>query len=186
MFGILNKKDPANINLKRELKYWRNQVTYWKKKKKTEYFARRFEETSNDNKKSWICINEVLQNGKRIKPKNKILNENSTTEEKIKTLNYINKYFAEIGKNMTDKYKPIISLILPYETVPFKFTLLTDNDIAIAIDQLNNTSAIGYDNIPTDTIKRNVDFLKFEIKEIINTSMIIGNINDDIKVIIDP
>lgn len=178
------KRDITNDNLKRELTYWRNQATYWKRRKKRDYFAKRFEETVSDNKKTWTCINEVLKNGKQTKAKLNIFEKNYTDEEKKIKINIFNDFFATIGKQMTDTF----GLLQPPQKLPFRlndpfrFKMTTENDIVTAIKKLKNTSAVGYDNIPTATIKQNVQSLKITIQKIINTSLSTGKVPENLKV----
>lgn len=74
-------------------------------------------------------------------------------------------------------YEPPINL-----NRPFKFVKINSEKILRTINQLNNTSATGYDNLPTSVIKYNCESLTYNIKEIINNSLMSGIVPKDLKI----
>lgn len=60
--------------------------------------------------------------------------------------------------------------------------MTTEKEIETAIKKLKNTSAVGYDNIPTAIIKQNAEHLKTAIKTIINSSLTTGQVPNNMKI----
>lgn len=177
------KSDILNDQLKTELHYWRNQVTYWRRKKRKDYFGKRFEDSLNNSKQTWKCVNEVIYNGKKTTHQTTIYDSSDDFTSKIESLNNLNIYFAEIGEKLTSNFKKTVFYETPLNlNTPFKFKKVTTGELSSTIQSLNNTSATGYDNIPTSMIKANSEFLNYTIKELINTSLITGIVPKDLKI----
>lgn len=121
-----HKSDLSNNFLKSELQYWRNQVTFWRRKKRKEYFGKRFEDSLSNSKQTWKCINEVIYNGIKNTTRTTIYDTNDTLSSKQHALHQMNLYFAEIGKNLTCLFMPVLTFEQPLNlNTPFKFKKVT-------------------------------------------------------------
>lgn len=79
-------------------------VTAWKRKKKIEYFGKRFDKTNNNSKATWQCINEVLYNGIKTDKRCIVFKNSKSENEKQNKINSLNSYFANIGEQLISQY----------------------------------------------------------------------------------
>lgn len=108
---------------------------------------------------------------------------NDNLSSKQNALNQMNIYFAEIGKNLTCQFNPVLIYEQPLNlNTPFKFMKVTNEQISLTVQSLNNTSATGVDNIPTSIVKTNFEYLNYTLKEIINDSLMTGTVPSAIKI----
>lgn len=177
------KSDPENLQIKNELKFWQNQVTFWRRKNRLDYFGSKFADNMDNKKKTWECINEVINNGQKPRQIAPILNNTTTDVNKKLILNDLNKYLAEMGKKLTDMYPSSLYYKSPQRlNAPFTFTLTTKNNIEDTINKLKNTSSTGYDKVNVKIFKLNKHLLSTDIKTIINSSLISGKVPATLKI----
>lgn len=171
-------KDPTNINVIAEYKIARNKTTAMIREKKRKYFKNGFVKSIGDNKKTWQHINTVLYNGNKAIKNNPI----STNIDQKSFIEGLNQYTSQVGKSLhSSNIQTSIYYIGMQTNARFSFTLTNKTDIENTIKSLKNTKSCGHDDIDTETLKYNSQHISEIIKTIINSSMITGEVPDQIK-----
>lgn len=177
------KKDQNNISIKEELKYWRNKVTYLRRKKRNLYFESNFTKNLHNSKGTWKCITEVIYNGRKPTEPPPLLSNTNNQAEKKDILNKLNIYLSGIGKKITGTFEPCVIFNQPQRLdQPLIFNKTTKNEVNLIIENLKDTNATGFDKILTSIIKENKHFLVNDIVSIINSSLMSGKVPETMKI----
>lgn len=182
-FYKLNR-DKNNVNLKIEFSYWNNKYTTERRRKKLNYFKNKFQNDMNSIEKTWKNINEVIYDGN---PPNKhkvsILN-NTTQPEKQLIINNINKFFANVGKNLIESVKSSSPYLPPRHNQQniFNIKRITHQKVQQYIKNLNNSKSIGPDNYTNKIFKICNEHICKYLTAIINQSITTGKVPDALKI----
>lgn len=158
-----SRNDPYNEIQKITYTRYRNYCNNLIKKLKRKYERDLLAASVTKNKILWKNIKNITYSNK-IKSQNlELLNIKPTSHDSI---NYINDYFANIGKQLAQQIHPSLNnahIPVYPDTSPLNTFVLIDTDITEVNDILTNLksdSAPGWDNISTK-------FLKFVRKEVV-------------------
>lgn len=159
----LHKKlrlDKENVILKISYTRYRQTCNKVLKNLKHAYFRKKFTLNKNNLKERWKIIKDICHMKKATDEINTILNIKGNTNA---SLNYINNYFANIGKqlssNILTKNKTTETAILRNLTNESKhansFVLMpVDSDeVRCVINSLKSSSSCGWDGITSRTLK---------------------------------
>ena len=149
---------------------------------KKRYFERRFETFKNNMKKTWITIGESLNRHKKKSdlPLSFFHNIRELTIP-IDIANAFNSYFAVIGRNIaaaldSDHIKD--QTYSTYLNTPhrseWQFKCVSDQEIIIAIDNLEIKSSTGCDGISNKLLKLIKDVVTKPLTLIINQMIVTG------------
>lgn len=167
-----SRNDPYNDILKITYIRYRNYCNNLIKKIKRKYERDLLAKSVNNNKMLWKNIKNITYSNK-IKSQNlELLNIKPTSQDSI---NYINDYFANVGKKLAQQIQPSLNNVHipvhPDSSPPNTFVLL-DTDVTEVngiLMNLKSDSAPGWDNISTK-------FLKFVRKEVVPVITHLANI----------
>lgn len=173
-------KNYENEHVKKEYKFWRNKYTSIKRKKQISYDNNIFQKTKGNPSKTWKHIKNIINPC----PKNQnglFHDKNADDKKKGMKLNEFNQYYANVGKTLAAKFNKVYVPKIR-TTSRFKFKLISLNETKNLINNLTNTTATGYDEIQTKTIKYCQDELILNIRNLINTSLICGEVPEGLKI----
>jgi len=168
-------------------KRYRNFVTKEIKKSKKQYFTDVFNRYTNDTKKTWNIINNILRpsNNKLNSKIKEIISNNNIYTDKGEIANTMNSYFCNIGKNINDSIND--NGINPTEYIDadlpnsFFFVPTSTNSIKNVISSLKNKKA-KLTEIPVQVIKYLSPIISPIISHIINISLNSGQFPDELKI----
>lgn len=176
------RSDPFNETLKITYKRYRNFCNALIKKLKYKYNRDKLMTSSKNSKTMWKTVNEVTNFKPPVSSNSNLLSIKRTPKESI---NSINGYFANIGKQLAENITTVdVSQIkTPNYHQPTSFTLLdTDvNEINSIINSLDSNCATGWDNIPTKLLKLNREYLAPIICHLTNTCFHSATFPKDLK-----
>lgn len=153
------KLEPCNEILKISYKRYRNFCNNLIKKLRRNYERNTLEKSTRNNKTLWKNIKSISHLNKTKSTNLKLLN---TKQSPYESINYVNKYFANVGKNLADHIKTthnegIASSVTHQSQNPIlnSFVLLdTDpQEVHGVLMSLKADSAPGWDNIPPSFLK---------------------------------
>jgi hypothetical protein len=169
-----SKKYPDDLAITTTYKRYRNSCNDLIKKVQREYNKDKLDKARNDIKKTWKAIKDIAGLENKVSEHfNDLL---QVKDNPVASLNYVNEYFANIGKTLADKIPMSTNRINP-STVSCSNMLssfvLADTDFAEVYDtikSLKNSSAAGIDSIPTNVVKMAPHILVPLITHICNLS----------------
>ena len=149
---------------------------------KKRYFERRFETFKNNMKKTWITIGESLN---RHKKKSDLalsfFHNNRELTIPIDIANAFNSYFAANGRYITAaldsdhiKDRTYSTYLNTPHRSEWQFKCVSDQEIIIAIDNLENKSSTGCDGISNKLLKFIKDVVTKPLTLIINQMIVTG------------
>jgi hypothetical protein len=150
------KNDPFNEILKITYKRYRNTCNKLIKKQKRNYERELLSKSYKNNKLLWKNIKYITYSNKNHSTNSELLYIKSTPTD---SADYINRYFANIGKQLATNIKPDSNVQKSYLTnlpsQPNSFILShTDHaEVNAIISSLKSNSAPGWDNIPNNFLK---------------------------------
>ena len=156
---------------------------------KKQYYHNTFRNFKNNIKKTWITINETIgRHRKQTKMPTSVVYENKHTTDCNEIANAFNKYFINIGNDSsatidgnTDDTSYKQYLQSPSE-LNCKLEKITEPEILIIMNKMENKSSSGYDTISNKILK----FIKHEISKsitlIINQMLESGIFPDALKI----
>lgn len=153
------------------------------------FFANSFEKVKGDMKKTWKCINEVLNRGKKKNDFPDCFNiDNSLVSDPKVIADAFNDFFVNIGPrlaestNNSDVDLTFESYLKNPTTSSFDFSPINNTDILTTIESLKSKKSCGYDNFSTELLRA----VKLEISPIlaalINQSFTSGIFPDKLKI----
>ncbi|CAK1590642.1 unnamed protein product [Parnassius mnemosyne] len=174
------KKSPDNEVLKTSFTRYRNYCNKLLKKIKLEYEKNELKKTSYNPKKLWGAINNITNRAKKKENSSYHLLTTSSTPEL--SVNSVNEFFANIGKNLAEKISDGLT-----ESIKKAFNnnnnnnshsmvlLPTDEDeVARLILSLRNECAVGWDGIPSNLLKRHINVVVPPLTYICNLALTTG------------
>ena len=155
---------------------------------KQKYYKNEFDRYKNDIKKTWECINNILQNkkSKQQYPKSFLINGTKISDRHI-VADKFNKYFTLIGPELATKIdssnkKPFDSYLTNRQNLSFEFEFSSPEIVAKAIDKLKPKTSCGHDNISSKLLKFIKDIISGPISIIINQSLKTGIFPNKLKI----
>lgn len=152
-----NKRDPYNDILKITYIRYRNHCNNLIKKLKRKYERELITKSITNSKLLWKNIKTITFTNKPNNCNTDLLNIKSTP---LDSVNYINEYFANIGKSLAQKIQPNLDCdqIGPHcsqRTQPNSFVMLDTDDVEVnhILMSLKSDSASGWDNVSTAFLK---------------------------------
>lgn len=170
-------KERHNSILKLTYLRYRNFCNNLLKKLKTEYEEKEFLKAKNNPKQMWRAIRNVTDTRQdTLSPTNLLKLENSPSE----SVNSINTYFAQVGKNLASKISLNPNPSSPSTSNTFTICnsmvlLETDEEeVECLIENLRTDSAPGWDGISPKLIKSTRQILVTPITHICNLALSTG------------
>ena len=166
-------------------KYYSNKITNLIRSSKKRYYYDFFDKNTNNMKKTWKVINELLNNQKR---KSRVLtklkdpsNNNQITQNPSRLPNILNKHFANVGNLLASKLPKkdndmsyLSKLKSPDSSLFFK--PITPEEVKQEILSLSNNKscARGLYSCPTQLLKYSCNIISPALSHIFNLSVILG------------
>lgn len=151
------KKQPDNLVLKITYKRYRNFCNILLRKLKCNYEKSEFDKARNNPKKTWEVIKKVTDTSRTRSSPSELLNISHNASLSV---NEVNRYFANIGKDLADKITPNPNYVPPAVgsnpvSPSNSLTLLevTAEDIRAIILNLRSDAAAGWDGISSKFLK---------------------------------
>ena len=153
------KTKTIKYNLHKEYKTLRNRINSILQHSKTNYYKNYFTQYSNNVKKVWIGIKEVINiKSKTHNIPNCIEVNNKAITDKTEICNSFNDYYSTIAENILDNNKtPILRTFDTYLKNPsntsFAFELCDPTEIVLLINELDPLKSSGPNGIPTKILQ---------------------------------
>ena len=139
-------------------------------------------------RRTWSTINEALNKSKRKDSfPNYFMITGIKTNSKTDIANSFNSFFANIGKNVSEKIhcntRNTIDTYLKQNIISsFKFQSVEASDVLKIISDLAPKNSCGVDNISSKLLKRISDIMAAPLAHIINQSLYTGIFPDRLKI----
>ena len=179
------KLSPNNAVLQTTYKRYRNFCTKILKKLRRDYESSEIREAadSNDNKKIWQVIKRVTCTAKPKSASTDLLSSSSSPQESV---NQVNDFFANIGANLAAKFPNHNDGLLYRDfvnSVPYSFAMLDteEGEVDTIISTLKSNSAVGWDNIPSNFLKRYKQLLVPPLTYFFNVCLRTGTFPESLK-----
>jgi hypothetical protein len=177
------------IEIKEKLKSYNKILRKCIREAKKIYYENIFKKHKNDIKKTWQCINSILNKSCKTSmqyPNSFIINDKNV-ENCSEIVNHFNKYFTEIGPNLANAInlpdnQSFKDYLIPIETPAFEFKSVTPNDIIMVIDDLKSKISSGQDRISNRLMKHIKVELSIPISNLINQSIKTGVFPNQLKI----
>lgn len=155
---------------------------------KQNYYQQEFDKYKDDIKKTWQCINTILQNkkSKQDYPKSFLINGTKITDRHT-AADEFNKYFTLIGPKLANSIdsgnkKTFDSYLTNHTQSRFFFEYSTPEMVAKAIDKLKPKTSCGHDSLSSKLLKFIKDIIATPISIIINQSLNTGIFPNKLKI----
>lgn len=167
------KNDRHNLIMQQQYKTMKRQVKLSLQRGIKDYYKGKLGECRNDMTGTWKIINSMA-------PKKSMSVDTRSHDELLQEANKFNEYFADVGKKTFEKsqenlnHEPqnqVNNELNPNHTI-FKAEPVDISTVILTIKELNDTNAVGSDNIPFKFIKDCLPVVVFYILIIINTSIV--------------
>ena len=188
-FGkFIKSKNPiVKEQLQTLYKQYRNSIVNLTRISKKNYYDNYFSKNSQNMKKLWAGINEIVN----LRPKttsapNCIVNNGITLTDPENIANSFNNYFSNVAKNILDKRKfegnKHFSHYLKNSNINSFFIKRTDEaEISMLINKLDINKSNGPNSIPNGLFKLIKDIVSKPLSDIFNTSIATGTHPDKLK-----
>ena len=182
------KRQPNNEDVKRVYNLFRNRTIRELKKSKKNYYSEYFAEHSNNIKKIWSGIREIvnLKNSTSQKITQLKINGMDIDNPSDITTNF-NDFFINIGPD-TDSKIPVSQNIIPEaflkerNQMDFVLAHVTEVEVLEIINTLDN-KAMGPNSIPLKLLKLIPDLIIIPLCRLINKSFSSGKFPDLLKIV---
>ena len=170
---------------KEKYKKFRNQNISNQRKAERDYYQDQFELNSNDLRKSWKVIKNIIQKSENKFSCNNeefVINNKITSDGK-EIANGFNNYFVNIGRSLAQQITSTINP-LSYINTNINSIYIPDilkNEIITVIYSLKNSSP-GYDEMPASILKQCLDTYIDPLTYLINLSINQGIFPDELKI----
>ena len=169
-----------------KFKYYRNKLNHLLKLSKRSYYNNYFLVNSNNPKRVWNGIKEIV----RFKPKksNKIVkvieNGIDITDPKL-VANAFNDYFANVGNNLAQQIPSIEGTPFDFLNSPSRSSFyifpVTENEIQNEISALKKGKASGPFSIPINILKTLSNVISKPLEILFNASFSLGIVPQNLK-----
>ena len=182
------KRQPKNAGVCELFKKFRNRINREILKSKKDYFAKYFSDYSNNIKKTWQGIREIINIKNPTAPKIAQLTVNGRIFDNPKDIaEKVNDYFVNIGPN-TEKEIPKVQNISPTkflkERNQFNFLIahISNEEVLDIVNSLSN-KATGPYIVPLKLLILISDLIIIPLCYIINMSLFSGIYPDKLKIV---
>ena len=165
----------------------RNEVNKLIKHTKATYYMNAFNDCESNPKEMWRKISDLTN--KRAKTTNisEVAEEGVILTDPTEIANSFNKFFSEIGPNLSDKLPN--SNYAPESYVKsinddFHFRTITESEVLKLLSTLKTSKATGHDKISPKLLKDSADIITKSLTQIFNKSILVGKFPDDLKIAI--
>ncbi|CAH2087332.1 unnamed protein product [Euphydryas editha] len=185
------KKNPKDDKLKKLFTIEQNKVNKLIKRLRKQYYLNAFENCRRKPKKMWNLISSLSNN--KVKncnvPSKLVINDNTITDC-TEICNSFNNFFSTIGSVLvncipTHYHNPNTYPFTQYNTSTTllkKFKPCTSSEVSKIIDNLDNNSSSGIDQINNKTLKCIKDLILVELVACINKCLDEGSFPDSLKI----
>ena len=139
----------------------------------------------NDIQKTWIVINNTLNNNSRSSRQSEFIVNNNKLTDPGDIANVFNDYFSNIGHQLSDKIQsPHHYSDYLYNQVESHLQLkpISEIDIDNLINDLKNKAGYGHDEISNKLIKRSGPALIKSLTLMVNQMLFTGIFSDSLKI----
>ena len=173
LYKILIQTSPTNEDVHNRLKSkyteYRAKLRKSIREAKRLYYLRLFAIDKNDIQKTWIVINNTLNNNSRNSRQSEFIVNNNKLTDPGDIANAFNDYFINIGRQLSDKIQsPHHYSDYLHNQVESHLQLkpISEIDIRNIINNLKNKASYGHDEISNKLIKRE----RTSFDQVINTN----------------
>ena len=187
----INAKDAINeANLRQKYNFYRNSIVNLLRVSKKLYFKRYFNLNSNNPKKTWEAINEIIYKRKQDQP-NIVLNSSTKKDEKnsdpVEVSNEFNKFFTTIASKIQAEI-PQNGNFEDYIKKPtlgnsFFFTPVTRDEVLSIFKSLNHNKSSGDFSIPSKIFDSVPEALAHILEKILNLTFQTGIFPNALKTV---
>jgi exonuclease III len=156
---------------------------------KNDYFKREFTKYSNDIKKTWETVNDVMNKAKQNKEfPNYFNHKNNKLTDPTDIAKHFNDFFINIGPELansidTANKRPFLDYLKNNNiNSQFSFKTVSESDVSKIIKNLKNKKSMGHDNISSILLKIGSEFLISPITKTINQSLTNGHFPNKLKI----
>ena len=184
---IKTKNKTNKEDLHKEYKTLRNQVNELIGLSKKNYYGKYFTEHSNNIKKVWQGIKEIVNiKSKNYNSPNSIEVGNDIITDSTKICNHFNDYFSSIAENILKSGKqPILKSYDKYLSNPlgnsFVFDPCDPIEVNLLINELNPSKASGPNGIPTKIMQMISNIICVPLSKTYNISILTETHPDKLK-----
>ena len=189
--SVKNKLYKKHLKTKSEhyhkkFKLYRNKINHLLKLSKKMYYNCYFLQNSNDPKRIWNGIKEIINcNQKESRRISKLSDNNSELTDSKQIANALNNYFTKVGSNL-DKQIPNVKISpLDYLSSPsrdsFFILPVTATEVETEISSLKSGKATGPCSIPITILKILKSIVSKPLEIIYNLSLSLGIVPKNLK-----
>lgn len=144
------------------------------------------EKSSNSSKAIWSVINRHRNKGVlKIKQKLKLKTNNLITADPLKIVNVFSENFDH-GKDLVNSDTKVASDLLVSNTKRIEHDIIfrdvNDIEVTKLVQKMPNKKSSGYDEIPIEIIKENLDILALPLATFFNNCVEIGLFPEQLKI----
>ena len=189
LYKILIQTSPTNEDvhnkLKSEYTEYRAKLRKSIREAKRLYYLRLFAIHKNDIQKTWIVINNTLNNNSRNSRQSEFIVNNNKLTDPGDIANAFNDYFINIGRQLSDKIQsPHHYSDYLHNQVESHLQLkpISEIDTRNIINNLKNKASYGHDEISNKLIKRAGPALIKSLTLMVNQMLFTGIFPDSLKI----
>lgn len=174
--------NPSPLNHKKYSSY-RNKLHHLLRTSKRQHYHNKFAESSNDMKKTWSIIKEIMNKAPvTTTPCNEFKNDNELISDPIVIANEFNKFFTNIGPSLAKRIPD--APMIPPEILPpsghLIFKPIGRSELEDIITKLKPKGA-GHDGLRPSLLKKCLSSIWKPLLHILNCSLTTGIFPDQFK-----
>ncbi|CAB4007436.1 Hypothetical predicted protein [Paramuricea clavata] len=151
------------------------------------YYMNAFNQYESNPKEMWKKISDLTNKKTKSTNISEIKEDGVMLTDPTEVANSFNKFFSEIGPDLSDKlpepdYLPE-SYVNPINS-EFYFQTITETEVFKLLTTLKTSKATGHDRISAKLLKDSADVITKTLTQIFNKSVLLGKFPDDMKVAI--
>ena len=178
-------KIPSNLNIEK-FKKFNDLYVLLCRKSKTNYYKERFNLFSNDIKKTWATINEVLGREKsRESLPNHFISNGHILSDSFDIAQGFNDFFSNVGPELAAQIpqsgKDFTEYLSEEVKENFIFANITDDIIYENIKKLKSKNSAGPDNVSSRLLKDIIEVIIKPLTHVFNLSFKTGYIPPELK-----
>jgi hypothetical protein len=188
----LMKRFPWSLKATSRYKQFRNEATAKIRSAKIAFYDKRFHDTSDNPKKFWRNVNNLLTNsdGKHESACRSLLINGKETSNRVAIANEFNLHFTTIAHHIKRSItiNPLHYELLHEQEVYYVFQPLHNDDlytseleVSLTIGRLKNSHSRDANNFTNNLFKTHKNSLAFPISTLINKSLSEGTFPDCLK-----
>ena len=176
--------EDVHSRLKSEYTEYRAKLRKSIREEKRLYYLRLFAIHKNDIQKTWIVINNTLNNNSRNSRQSEFIVNNNKLTDPGDIANAFNDYFINIGRQISYKVQSHHYSDYLHNQVESHLQLKPTNEIDISniINNLKNKESYGHDEISNKLIKRAGPALIKSVTLMVNQMLFTGIFPDSLRI----